>query len=213
MFGRRSHARFAISGTSEGVLRVLRDVIVQHIGGAELIAISREPGVIGETLALEVAEQDNPFKTIVRVLESRPVVIDGTVRHRLRLQDAGDGDQSDVVLQAFARGTLWPLMGTDILAVLTKELQVRFLNCSSSGCLVESDTRIPITTVGSLRLVMGGRHFVDDVQVVRCVAIKGSGSVYHVGARFLWTAPPDNHSLRSAMRLMTTERTAWVAPI
>ena len=88
MFGRRSHPRFSITTPSEGTLRVLRDVLVQRAAGHELVAISRQAGVVGEILTLELAERTSGpnAATRVRVIESRPMVLDGAVRHRLRLE-------------------------------------------------------------------------------------------------------------------------------
>jgi len=87
----------------------------------------------------------------------------------------------------------------DVLGVLTRELHVRIINCSYSGCLVETDARVEVGTVGSLRLVFDGNEFFDDVQVMRCQPIQGAGSVYQVGAQFLWTVPPGDRSLRRAV--------------
>jgi hypothetical protein len=86
------------------------------------------------------------------------------------------------------------------LGVLGKELKIRVLNCSPSGCLVETNSRLEIGTIASLRLSLQGDVFVDDIQVVRCQQIEGAGAVFHVGAQFLWTGIPDSHSLRQLMR-------------
>jgi hypothetical protein len=86
------------------------------------------------------------------------------------------------------------------LAVLGKELSVRVLNCSPSGCLIQTHARLDVGTVASLRMTLRGEEFVDDVQVVRCQAIEGAGPVFHVGARFLWTGTPSPRSLRQVMR-------------
>ena len=67
------------------MLRILRDVIVQRSANNEWIAIGREPGVTGETLVLDLGSAETPVRFTVRVLESRPVVVDGRVLHRLRL--------------------------------------------------------------------------------------------------------------------------------
>src|SRR5688572_28919804 len=88
----------------------------------------------------------------------------------------------------------------DQLGVLSKEFHLHLLNCSSSGCLLETSSRIEVGTIGILRLNLGGDEFSEEVQVVRCQQIAGAGSVYHVGAAFLWTATPANGSLRRAMR-------------
>jgi PilZ domain len=90
--------------------------------------------------------------------------------------------------------------GQNALAVLGKELSVRVLNCSPSGCLIETHVRLDVGTVASLRLTLQGEDFIDDVQVVRCQAIEGAGPVFHVGARFLWTGTPSSRSLRQVMR-------------
>lgn len=88
MSGRRSHVRFAVVRPPEGVFRVMRDVIVQHSGEREVIAISREPGLLGETVAIDFPEESTG-RLRARVIESQPVVVSGAVRHRLRLEAIG----------------------------------------------------------------------------------------------------------------------------
>jgi hypothetical protein len=87
-----------------------------------------------------------------------------------------------------------------ILGVLGKEVAVRLLNGSLSGCLLETSAPVEVGTVASLRATINGNEFVDDVQVVRCQQIEGAGSIFHVGAQFLWTASPHHRSLRHVMR-------------
>jgi hypothetical protein len=91
------------------------------------------------------------------------------------------------------------LTAEDHLGVLSKEFHFQLLNCSSSGCLVETRSPIEVGTIGTLRLTVEGSAFTEDVQIVRCQQIEGAGSVYHVGAKFLWTASPHSGSLRRAM--------------
>jgi hypothetical protein len=86
MFGRRSHLRFTISPASDGLLRILNDVVVQQSATNELIAISREPGVVGELLAVQIMGRQGTMNTMARITESRPLVADGSVRHQLRLE-------------------------------------------------------------------------------------------------------------------------------
>jgi hypothetical protein len=50
-------------------------------------------------------------------------------------------------------------------------------------------------TIGSLRIVIDGQEFVDDIQVARCQAVQGSSS-YQIGVEFLWIVPPNGQSLR-----------------
>ena len=94
----------------------------------------------------------------------------------------------------------------DTLAVLGKELSVRVLNGSPSGCLFETSSRIDVGTIASLRVHLNGHEFLDDVRVIRCQQIEGAGSLFHVGAEFLWTATPSRHSLRQMMKQATSNR-------
>jgi hypothetical protein len=89
MSGRRSHVRFEVIPSSEGVLRLLRDVLVVSAEEDEAVVLSRDPGVVGETLMLEIpgAQASSGQATVV---ECRPVIVDGTMRHRLRLQQASE---------------------------------------------------------------------------------------------------------------------------
>ena len=84
--GRRRHERFAPAQPWDGALKVLRDVIVQEDSGGGLIAIGQTPGVIGEQMTLDVSGAGDVVTLKVRVQESRPVILDGHVRHRVRLE-------------------------------------------------------------------------------------------------------------------------------
>jgi hypothetical protein len=86
------------------------------------------------------------------------------------------------------------------LAVLTREVRIRLLNCSLAGCLLEADVPLPVGTVAALTLRIGDHEFTDGVRVVRCQAIAGAGSLHHIGAELLWTAAPGHRSLRAAMQ-------------
>jgi hypothetical protein len=83
------------------------------------------------------------------------------------------------------------------LGVATRDLSVRLLNCSPSGCLLDTDTRLEIGATGLLQLSIRGDEFSDDVEVVRCQRIEGAGAQYRVGVRFLWTAPLHRRALRT----------------
>ena len=88
---------------------------------------------------------------------------------------------------------------TEPVGLLTREFRARLLNFSPSGCLVETRLRVDVGTIGSLQFVIDGKVFADDVQVVRCQQIEGAGSLYQVGARFLWTAAASKGTLRRAL--------------
>ena len=84
MSGRRSHARFEMLRSPEGVLRVVRDVVIQSTTNEHIVAISREPGVLGTSVSVQLSAHDDSAVP-ARVLESHPIVVDGHVRHQLRL--------------------------------------------------------------------------------------------------------------------------------
>ena len=84
------------------------------------------------------------------------------------------------------------------LAVLARDFQARIVNCSPSGCLLETNARLEVGTIGTLRFTIDGRELADDIQIVRCQPIEGAGSLYQVGARFLLTAWSEKGTLRRA---------------
>ena len=86
MSGRRRDQRFAPGQPWDGALKVLRDVIVQEDPSGSLVAIGQSPAVIGEFMTLDLAGGGHVVTCKVRVQESRPVILDGNVRHRLRLE-------------------------------------------------------------------------------------------------------------------------------
>jgi hypothetical protein len=46
----------------------------------------------------------------------------------------------------------------DQLGVLTRERRLRLLNCSVSGCLFETNCRVPIGAIASVRVTIDGRE-------------------------------------------------------
>jgi hypothetical protein len=97
----------------------------------------------------------------------------------------GTMDRLDDILQA-----------GDLLGVLGRDVTVRMLNVSGSGCLVESASPIEPGTTGVLSLRFDGQEYSDPVRITRCQQIEGAGATYRMGAEFLWTAAPGERSLR-----------------
>ena len=90
MADRRGDKRFRLSEPAVGALTVFPDVVVQQGGDDEWIGISRQPALAGEMLVLDVLQPDAVEGEIWRrlpvcVIESRPVIVDGDMRHRIRL--------------------------------------------------------------------------------------------------------------------------------
>jgi hypothetical protein len=79
----RRHARFECEDT-EGVLRVLRDVVVRRMKNGDLVATGTEPGQVGEEVMVHVTGQKGG-DVRARVVDSRLVLVEGFIRHRIRL--------------------------------------------------------------------------------------------------------------------------------
>ena len=91
------------------------------------------------------------------------------------------------------------LKANDLVAVLGREVPVRLVDISGSGCLLESSSRLEMGTTGSLRVIFEGVEYTDDVRIMRCRPCEGSSALYHLGAEFLWTSSPGDRSLRRIM--------------
>jgi hypothetical protein len=87
------------------------------------------------------------------------------------------------------------LRSNDLVAVLAREIPVRLVNLSGSGCLVATTSLLHEGATASVRLNFGGVEYTDDVRVVRCSRIEGS-SEYRLGLEFLWTTAPGERSMR-----------------
>jgi len=83
----RRDARYVLSRPWEGTLRIPGDVVVERHDEAlnELWVVSTSPAHREEQLRLDLSGQP----LAVRVIESNPVLLDGVVRHRLRLAIVG----------------------------------------------------------------------------------------------------------------------------
>lgn len=91
MLGRRLYHRHLVAD-AKGTLYVPSDVTVQRQGDKELIATSDEAHVQGEKLAIELVNGTSRERVYVRVEESCPILMDGSIRHRLRLIPCEDSD-------------------------------------------------------------------------------------------------------------------------
>ena len=85
MSGRRGHQRSTNGSPGSGAVRVLRDVVIERMDHEELVVISQTPAVTGEEMSLQLFSPSGNIAMTVRVLDSRPVVIAGSMRHRLRV--------------------------------------------------------------------------------------------------------------------------------
>ena len=109
MLGRRSHARISLESGAEGVLSLARDISVRTSGDGHLVAISRDAAAIGERVRVLLA--DDEVTVVAEVIESKPVICDGAVRHRLLMRCSGRDSVSLNGASEGTNGTLAPLAG------------------------------------------------------------------------------------------------------
>jgi hypothetical protein len=95
--------------------------------------------------------------------------------------------------------TLNYIEAPEVTGMLAKDVPMRLVDISRTGCLLESRQRVEDGTVGELQLQVQRETFVDDVRVTRCVLVEGSGSIYRVGAEFVQTRRPGERSIRRAI--------------
>jgi hypothetical protein len=200
MSGRRSHARFLVSPPASGVVRVLSDAEIESIRHQDLSVISREAAAIGERMLLEFPGHATDVVVPVQVVETRPVIVSQGVRHFVRLH-ALDGLPHSArdrfaEIQRFPPA---PHMADRRLVTVIREIPVRLVNCSRSGCLIEADRSLEAGTAGTLSLVLEGYELADHILVTRCQPIAGAGSLHHIGARLLWVEAPSVHTIRRGL--------------
>ena len=86
----RGYKRFRLTEATEGTMRLFPDVIVEPHGDEQWIAVGREAAVVGETLMLDIVQPDTGagelrHRLSVCVIDSCPIILDGDLRHRIRL--------------------------------------------------------------------------------------------------------------------------------
>jgi len=73
-------------------MRVLRDVVVLKSESDELHAVSHVPGISGEEMTLDLIGAGSSLGLRVKVIDSRPMMVEGAVRHRIRLEGKSEAD-------------------------------------------------------------------------------------------------------------------------
>jgi hypothetical protein len=88
--GRRAFPRFQTLSAWTGRLRASRQVAVNHAGPNDVLTIiSDGPGVVGEELTLGLVKDGEQVSVTVRVIATSLEILDGVVRHRLKVEVLG----------------------------------------------------------------------------------------------------------------------------
>ena len=200
MSGRRSHARVIVSPSSHGAIRVFADAEIEGLGHQQISLITHDPAASSERMLLELPGADGDVMVPAQVVESRPIIVGSSVKHsvRVRLLDVGPFSSDTAHMKDRLRTALSGAIDRRV-AVVVRELPVRLVNCSRSGCLVEADRALPVGTAGTMTLEIEGNEVTDHILVVRCQPIAGAGTLHHIGARLLWVAAPTAQTIRHAL--------------
>ena len=211
MADRRCEKRFNLTAPTNGAFRVFPDVVVNKDAEGEWVGISRQPVTVGETFILTVVQFDSlarelPRRVPVRVIESRPVLVDGQMHHHIRLH-------SNVLAPIQFEQQLSLKTGElDLQPVLTQESSVRVVNVSLGGCLFESRLGIDVRTIATLQLQLDTEDCREDVEVVRCEMIRPAPALYHVAVRLLRTRARQPGTIRHAVARHLQEATLKGSP-
>ena len=93
-----------------------------------------------------------------------------------------------------------------MLGVAIDSVEVRLIEVSRSGCLLESSRQLAPGTSGEIRVEFDGRVLIEALRVTRCKRIEGAGPLYRLGAEFIRTRALDDWSLRRALYTSIEER-------
>lgn len=80
--------------------------------------------------------------------------------------------------------------------VLLRDVPVRLVDVSLSGCLLSTTHPIPSGAVGNLVVRMGTKQYQDTVHVVRTTQHQGVSHNVTLGSQFAWATRPGAASLR-----------------
>ena len=96
MGDRRRHQRFVMTDACEGTFQLLEDVTIEDVSADQLRLLSVSPAKPGEVVSVEVPGEQGNGNAVFRgqVAESRPVMTDGTLRHRVVVKMTYPGDES-----------------------------------------------------------------------------------------------------------------------
>ena len=191
--GRRSFPRFRTFGAWLGQLRISKQVAL-NLTEPGLTVISDNPGVVDEDFSLalvyggrhvdvKVRDGDEPASA-----RRRPPSRAAT-RGARRPERLGRSESVDAMSPGL-------ITGPSVIAVLGRDVVVRLLEISRSGCLLESSHAMPEGTIAALSIEIEGRQYVDEVRVSRSQLLAGVGERYAVGVEFLWLRLPREQSLR-----------------
>ena len=121
----------------------------------EIVAVTDAPVPADEILTLSLA-CNGEVSWDVRLVECRPMMWEGSVAYGLRV--AVLGEEARCGISMMDEGDYGEFFG-----VLTREVSVRLLDISRSGCLLESPRDLCLGTTGEVWFYSGRGEHSDDI--------------------------------------------------
>jgi hypothetical protein len=162
MAGRRRATRFLLDTPVEAMLCVQHPVVVDSFAGEEMWITTDFPASRNELYAFSRVGSNPTSNFRLRVEECEPVVVNGSVRHRVRLTTTLDHGPT----------------ASAVLGVLTKTVPVRLVDVSDAGCALESPCRLDAGITAELRVQLEGEMWADHVRIRHCSPGDGQGGPF-----------------------------------
>lgn len=199
MIERRRAERFHLVDAGVGSLRMVQDVEILQLGSTRAVVIAPGPLPRGERLLLEIpaALDAPPCTLLVRVLDNRVVMDDGSLRRQVHLK----------MVQAPARGWRFEAARTRrrglVMGALLRRIPVRLVEASTAGCIFDSPSVVVDGAVGFVRMRTSIDERSEAVRIKRSSKTSNLVWPYRLAAEFLTLGPPSPDSLRGLATIMS----------
>jgi len=189
MADRRRASRFVSPGT-EGTLRILQDVRIEHVD-ADGVTVLASERVVSREHVIQLRDVSGR-RTSLRVLpvESTVVTNGEVLRHRVKLRMVGSEDPH-------ARSGDVPAVSPGSIAVLVRRIDARAVNVSSSGCCLELCEHVGEGSIALLDILGIQRGTGDAVRLCRAARVPGAAWPWSAGVEFLPLDTPGPTSMRN----------------
>jgi hypothetical protein len=206
---RRRAARLGSDGIL-GYFRVVEDVELKRVGSKSITIVTGIRIPLGERMVLRSVKNGAWTNLAVRAVKRRAGIITGRLRHDVILQVDGawrrrrntPGRNATVDVDRKKSGHAR-------VAALVRDIPVRLVDLSVSGCLLEGPEYIDEGKVGSLETVIDGQRCSEVVRTSRSFRMEGRVWPWTTDAQFLTLSPPSAASLRRVALKRGVEGTEW----
>ena len=199
MIEHRRAERFHLVDPAVGSLRMVQDVEIAQLRSHHAIVIAPGPLPRGERLLLEipVARDAHPCTVLVRVVDNRVVMDDGSLRRQVRLQviERAPRDRG-------LEGVRIP-RGRSVMGALIRRVPVRVVETSTTGCIFESPSIVVEGSVGFVQTRTSTHDRSEAVRVRRTSQSSNSVWQYRMAAEFLTLGPKSPDSFRGLATIMS----------